>query len=70
MKITTKILLAGGVFAIVLFTSGCEQRYRYTCQDIANWDKPECQKPLCAVHKDCPSHIFKNDPDLADHIKN
>jgi hypothetical protein len=70
MNIITKTLMAGGVLATVLFTSGCEQRYRYTCQDIKNWEKPECQKPLCAVHKDCPSDIFKNDPELTDHIKN
>jgi hypothetical protein len=70
MTITTRIITASGILAAVLLSSGCEQRYRYTCQDIANWEKPECQKPLCAVHKQCPSHIFKNDPDLADHIKN
>jgi hypothetical protein len=70
MNIITKTLVTGGILAAVLFNGGCEQKYRYPCQDHKNWGKPECQKPLCAVHKDCPSHIFKNDPDLVDHIKN
>lgn len=53
-------------FAIVLSASlllaGCSdlQRYRYPCQDHKNWDKPECQKPLCEIHRDCPEHIFYN----------
>ena len=70
MNIITKTLMAGGILAAALITSGCEQRYRYPCQDHNNWEKPECQKPLCAIHKSCPSHIFKNDSDLADQIKN
>ena len=39
-------------------------RYRYPCQDPANWDKEICKKPLCDVHRSCPEHIFKgqNDP--------
>lgn len=41
-----------------LFLGGCEQHYRYPCQNPANWNKPECQKPLCEVNQDCPEHIF------------
>jgi hypothetical protein len=26
---------------------GCEERYRYPCQDPANKDNPECNRPLC-----------------------
>lgn len=35
-------------------------RYRYPCQDPANWDKELCQKPLCEVNRTCPDLIFKN----------
>lgn len=35
-------------------------RFRYPCQDPDNWDKPECQKPLCEINRQCPEHIFKN----------
>jgi hypothetical protein len=38
-------------------------RYRYPCQDPANWDKEICQKPLCDVNRTCPEHIFKGQRD-------
>lgn len=39
-------------------------RFRYPCQDPANWDKDICKMPLCDVTRTCPEHIFKgqNDP--------
>ena len=39
-------------------------RFRYPCQDPANWDKDFCKLPLCDVTRTCPEHIFKgqNDP--------
>jgi hypothetical protein len=41
-------------------------RFRYPCQDPANWDKDFCKLPLCDVTRTCPEHIFKgqNDPRL------
>ena len=41
-------------------------RFRYPCQDPANWDKDMCKLPLCDVTRTCPQHIFKgqNDPRL------
>ena len=38
-------------------------RFRYPCQDPANWDKPVCQKPLCDVTRTCPEHVFKGQRD-------
>ena len=38
-------------------------RFRYPCQDPANWDKPFCQKPACDVTRTCPEHIFKGQRD-------
>ena len=43
----------------VLILAGCDQRYRYPCQDPENWKNAECQKPLCEVNRDCPEIIFK-----------
>jgi hypothetical protein len=39
-------------------------RFRYPCQDPANWDKQMCKLPYCDVTRTCPEHIFKdqNDP--------
>ena len=48
--------------AIPLLLSACEQRYRYPCQDPANWELNICKKPLCEVNKDCPEYIFKTQP--------
>lgn len=39
-------------------------RFRYPCQDPANWDKAECKKPLCEVTRTCPEQIFKQDAEL------
>jgi hypothetical protein len=38
-------------------------RYRYPCQDPANWDKDFCKMPLCDVNRTCPEHIFKGQRD-------
>ena len=35
-------------------------RFRYTCQDPANWDTPQCKAPICEVTRTCPEYIFKN----------
>ena len=40
-----------------------EERFRYPCQDPANWDKQICEKPLCDVTRTCPEHIFKGQRD-------
>jgi hypothetical protein len=42
----------------VLIVAGCEDRYRYACQDSKNWDKPVCEKPRCEIHRSCPEHVF------------
>ena len=41
-------------------------KFRYPCQDPANWDKDICKLPYCDVTRTCPQHIFKgqNDPRL------
>jgi hypothetical protein len=50
-------------FPILL--AGCDlEVYRYPCQDPANWDSAQCQKPQCEVSKTCPEHIFENDREV------
>ena len=34
-------------------------RFRYPCQDPANWGSAECKAPICSVTKTCPEDIFK-----------
>ena len=43
------------------FCSG--DRFRYPCQDPANWDKEFCKMPICDVTRTCPEHIFKGQRD-------
>jgi len=38
-------------------------RFRYPCQDPANWDKELCKLPFCDVTRTCPEHIFKGGRD-------
>ena len=38
-------------------------RYRYPCQDPANWDKDICKMPIRDVRRECPEHIFKGQRD-------
>jgi hypothetical protein len=38
-------------------------RFRYPCQDPANWDKDFCKMPVCDVRRECPEHIFKGQRD-------
>jgi hypothetical protein len=45
----------------VVIAAGCNERYRYPCQDPKNWETAQCQKPLCEVHRQCPELIFKED---------
>jgi hypothetical protein len=65
MKQYVKIAIAGLALSAV-FMTGCEQRYRYPCQDPENWKAAECQKPKCEVHRDCPDIIFKDRPTAPD----
>lgn len=46
------------LFVSVLLLAGCEQQYRYPCQDPSNWDTEECKKPICEVNRDCPEYIL------------
>ena len=47
---------------ISLFLVGCEERYRYPCQNPDNWEKELCKKPFCSGNGTCPedlSHYLK-----------
>lgn len=46
------------LIASILVLSGCEQQYRYPCQDPSNWETEQCKKPLCEVNRDCPEYIL------------
>jgi hypothetical protein len=46
------------VMAFVLVAMmGCEDRYRYYCQDPKNFSAKRCQKPDCLFTQDCPEYL-------------
>ena len=39
--------------------AGCEDRYRYKCQDPVNWSLDECKPPICTATGTCPDQLVK-----------
>lgn len=37
--------------------TGCQDRFRYPCQDPKNWSNEECRRPQCAVTGTCPDQL-------------
>jgi len=56
-------LVAGLLLMPILLAYFSHDRFRYPCQDPANWDKDFCKKPLCDVTRTCPEHVFKGGRD-------
>ena len=46
------------VISIVLL--GCEDRYRYACQDPSNWENEECREPKCRATGTCSNELIKS----------
>jgi hypothetical protein len=42
---------------ILILLSGCEERYRYPCQNPENWDNQYCKKPYCSANGTCPEDL-------------
>jgi hypothetical protein len=54
-----RILLVLTLFVPTAFmVSSCEYRYRYACQDPANWNNEECQRPACEADGVCPDMLL------------
>ena len=59
MKRLTSAVVCG---ILILGLSGCgilESRYRYSCQDPANWKKTECVPPSCEATGVCTKDLVK-----------
>jgi hypothetical protein len=42
---------------VLLALMGCEERFRYYCQDPKNWPEKRCQRPDCLFTQDCPDYL-------------
>lgn len=48
-----------GIALLGVMLSGCgyDGHYRYSCQDSANWDKAECNPPVCETSGTCSKDL-------------
>lgn len=49
------------VFITIFALSGCA-RYRYECQEYANWEDPKCNPPICVPDGTCTQDLIKENP--------
>jgi len=42
---------------LLLLLAGCEDRYRYACQNPDNFALEQCQKPKCLFTQMCPEYL-------------
>ena len=42
---------------VLLLLTGCEDRYRYYCQNPENFTAEQCQKPKCLFTQTCPEYL-------------
>ena len=52
-----KLLLLGALLTL----AGCQDRYRYACQDPANHFKQQCLPPACEADGTCTKYLLKGD---------
>lgn len=53
-----------GLAILALLLSGCglaDGKFRYPCQDPANWEAKECKPPICTVNGACPEDLVDLD---------
>jgi len=41
----------------LLLLTGCEDKYRYFCQNPDNFHAEQCQKPRCQFTQTCPEYL-------------
>lgn len=47
------------VCVLCALLAGCEDRFRYPCQDPKNWEAAECKPPICTATGTCPDQLTK-----------
>ena len=48
---------------LLVALTGCDDRYRYPCQDPLNWENAECKPPICTATGTCPEQLVKPEPE-------
>jgi len=57
ITVAARFLLGVVLGACLFILLGCEDRYRYPCQNPDNFYKAECQKPKCQFTQMCPEYL-------------
>jgi hypothetical protein len=53
-----RVLTAAAIVCLVVVAlTGCEDQYRYPCQNPDNFQRTECQKPKCQFTQQCPEYL-------------
>lgn len=50
-------ILAILIFTALVSVAGCQEQYRYPCQDPSNWELQQCKKPFCSANGTCPEDL-------------
>ena len=45
------------VLLSMVLLAGCDERYRYPCQDPEHWEDQQCKKPYCSANGTCPEDL-------------
>jgi hypothetical protein len=43
---------------VLVVSTGCQDRYRYDCQDPENWQQEICKKPKCVAMGYCTEWLI------------
>jgi len=54
-----RIFLLSTTLALGLTSCGYQGFYRYPCQNPDNWEKAECNPPICEASGTCTKDIIK-----------
>ena len=46
-----------GLSILLVLLTGCEDRFRYPCQNPENWELDECKPPICTASGTCPDQL-------------
>ena len=66
VKVLRFALMGVIALAVVFVLAGCEDQYRYACQNPDKFNAPQCQKPKCQFTQTCPEYLVA--PVLKDQI--
>lgn len=51
---------------MLMLFAGCQERFRYTCQNPKNWEDADCKRPLCSINGVCPDQLNRPEDSKAE----